>query len=313
MPDNFLNGANITEEYRANAGILANMINRIGQTYITGAPNVYNPFSAWVRPVMDYGDTVQSYFVPYIEGREPDFDPVDPNPFKTAKPEVEAQYATLNDSIQYKITMYNNQLKKAFTSRATFGDMESQLMDTMMRSYGLDDFIKWKKYLSSGFYAPVKESISDDADFGANLLREIKSTVTSMFRYPSDEYNARGVMTASPAVDVVITTDAKNLIDASLSGVYNVDYLRIEGVNWIEIDSFGTVDATNNVGDDIPAGGDLQAVVLTRGMASRIPRTPQVTNLFNPESLYTNYWYTEESIFMMDLWSNAAQFYKTTT
>lgn len=319
MPANFTNGANVVNEFEANTAIIDTMINRIGQTWIAGAPNAYNPFRAWTRPVMDYGDTIQSYFLPYIEARKPDFAPENPNPFKRVENEVIAQYATINDALQYKQTIQADQLRKAFISSSQFGNFTAGLMDQIYKSVGLDEYFKWVKYLSTGAYAPVKDTVEYDGDiadregtmaYGAELLTKLKDYATTKLRYPSSDYNVAGTLTSSPALDIIITSEAKNAIDASLSGVYNVDYLRIPGVNWIEVDSFGTVTSTGNKGDTVPTGGKLDAIVMSRGMAFRTPRTPNTGALWNPESLYTNYWYTEESVYAFDMWENAVQIYR---
>lgn len=305
MPDNFM--SNRTTEFEAKAGILENMINRIGRTIIAGQPNAYNPFSAWTRSVMDYGDTIQRYTLPYIKGKKTDYSPTSPNPFGMEKPSTEAQYWTINDDTQYKQTIQDDQLKKAFISESNFGSFTGEIMNNMYNSVGIDMFIKWKKYLSQPI-APTDTAQTDitfdpaDPDaYGLALWKEIKTIVRDKLRYPSDQYNTMGFLTASAGVDVVITTDAKNMMDNALSGVYNVDKIVPGGLNFIEIDSFATVDKETNPRD---------VLILTKGMADYTPRSPIATAIYNPENYYTNYWYKEEGIFSIDQAKNAYEIYR---
>lgn len=311
VPANFM--SNRAETFTARAGILDNMINMIGRTIIAGQPNAYNPFTAWTRPTMDFGDTIQQYTLPYITGKKPDFSPANPNPFAIVDPTTEAQYWQMNDAIQYKQTLKNDQLKMAFTNEDTFGDFTGIVTNNMYESAGIDMFIKWKKYLSSTDYINTTNALFNiDADvsndngqdaYGLALWKQIKNVVKNLLKYPSSNYNKMGFLTSSPAVDVIITTEAKNYMDNALAGVYNVDKIVPAGLNFIEIDSFATVDGQTN---------PLDAVILSKGMASYTPRTPESGSLYNPESLYTNIWYTEQGLFSIDYGRNAVQFYRAT-
>lgn len=300
MPDNFM--TNRTTEYTAKAGIVENMINRIGRTIVAGRPNAYNPFTAWTRPIMDYGDTIQKYDVPYIQGRKPDYEPANPNPFATVKNEVKAQYWQTNDGTQYKNTIRDDQMKKAFISQDNFGSMVGELTATIYKSAGIDMFIKWKKYLSTvdmvtdDGKVDISYDETDKDAYGLKLWETIKDVVKNKLRYPSSKYNVMEFLTSSPSVDVIITTEAKNMMDNALRGVYNVDKIVPAGINFKEIDSFATADGKTT---------DTDVLIITSGMASYTPRTPIAGALYNPENYYTNYWYKEEGIFALDLAQNA--------
>lgn len=307
MPDGWK--TNRATEFAANAGILSNMINRIGRTIIAGQPNAYNPFSVWTRAVMDFGDTIQRYTLPYVKGKKPDYSPTDPNPFKMEKPSTEAQYWDINDGVQYKQTIQDEQLKKAFVSAGAFGSFTGAIMNNMYESVGIDQFIKWKEYLSQKAFVPdtAQEGVTFTAgkedEYGLALWKAIKTWTRDKLKYPSSKYNVMGFLTASPSVDIVITTEAKNMMDNSLAGVFNVDKIAIPGINFIEIDSFATIDKETR---------PLDAMILTSGMCDYTPRTPISGALYNPENYYTNYWYKEEGIFSVDLARNAVMLFRGT-
>lgn len=306
MPANFQ--SNTSKTYEVAAGFLENMIDRIGRTVIMGQRNIYDPFSKWSDPVMDFGNAIQKYCYPFIEGRKPDYDPAEPNPYKTTKTNPEVQYVTFDDDVQYKQTIFNVQLKRAFESASTFGSFVSEITGAMYNSAGLDKYLKWKKYLSKTDYVNTTNGIKTvdyDAtkpdEYGYALWLKIKEMATDKMRYPSKLYNNYGMLSASPAFDVVITTEAKNMIDASLKGVYNLEKLSIPNIDIIEIDSFATVDAQTN---------PLDCVILSKGMAHYTPRSPESGALYNPENYYTNIWYKEAGAFSFDPFYNACQIYR---
>lgn len=288
--------------------IFDNLINRIGRTIVEGARDVSNPFERWNGPVMDFGDTIQSIKINYINGYKPDFDPAEPNPFKTVKEKPFVQYAQYDDAMQYKNTVFANQLQMAFTAPSTFGSFTSALIDSIYRSNGLDKYVKWKKYLSQTSYVAdgaidsVSYDSSNEEQYAIDILMKIKQYVSNKLRFPSSDYNKAGIVTSSPSVDVIMKMETRNLIDKYLSGVYNVDKLDIPGANFIYIDDFATVDGKTD---------PLDVVMLTSGMAKYTPRTPQAGALYNPEGLYSNYWLTIQGIYSFDLYENAVQIYRT--
>lgn len=306
VPANFM--SNTSKTYEVAASFLENMIDRIGRTIIMGQRNVYDPFSDWSDPVMDFGNAIQKYCVPFIEGRKPDYDPADPNPYKTVKTNPEVQYVTFDDDVQYKQTMFNLQLKRAFESESSFGSFTAELTGAMYKSAGLDRYLKWKKYLSKTDYLNATngiKSVTYDAtkpdEYGYALWQQIKELVTDKMKYPSKDYNNYGMMSASPAFDVVITTEAKNMIDASLKGVYNLEKVSIPNITIKEVDSFASVTGKTD---------PLDVVILSKGMAHYTPRSPEAGALYNPENYYTNLWYKEAGAFSFDPFYNAAQIYR---
>lgn len=303
--------SNTSKTYTIVSGFLENMINRIGKTVIMGQPNVNDPFSDWTDAVLDYGDAIQKYCIPYIQGTKPDYDPAEPNPYKTVKTNPEVQYVSYNDDVQYKQTIFNIPLKKAFTSANTFGSFTAQLTETMYNSVGLDKFIKWKTYLSQKSYLGTGSQIKDitydpanEDEYGYALWMKIKELCEEKMRFPNKIYNNSGMTSASAGFDIVCTAKAKRMMDASLKGVYNLEKVDFGGnISWKIIDEFATVkDETD----------PLDVVILTKGMAHYTPRSAESTALYNPEAYYTNMWYKEAGTFHFDPFYNAAHIYRHT-
>lgn len=306
VPANFM--SNTKNTYEVVAGFLENMIDRIGRTVIMGQRNVNDPFSDWTDPVMDFGTTIQKYCVPFIEGRKPDYDPDEPNPYQTVKTAPEVDYVTFNDDVQYKQTIFNLQLKRAFTSADTYGSFTAQLTEAMYNSAGLDRFTKWKKYLSKTDYTGAQSiqniQYTTDDEYGYALWMKIKELATDKMRYPTPgNFNKAGMTSASAGFDVILTQNAKNMIDASLKGVYNLEKVDIPNITIRTIDSFATVADQEDK--------TLDCVILSKGMAHYTPRSPESGALYNPENYYTNMWYKEAGAFSFDPFYNCAQVYRT--
>ena len=307
-PTNFL--TNVSSSFSGGTGILDTMINRIGRTVIHSVDNPYNPFSKYNKPNMDYGDTIQEYKSKFIAGAAPDFSPAAPDPFAVTVNKPIALYSKYNDATQYKQTIFDDQLKLAFTGQEQFGDFVAAQLDTMYQSDALDKFIKWKKYISEatnvGYSANLTETDDTTSDYGEELLKKFKE-LTTAFRLPSDDYNKSGDMAISGDIDIIMRAKDKNLIDVDvLSGVYNLDKLDIKA-NFIYIDDFATPSALPN---GITALSELVAIVADSRAYSYTPRTSQGGGLYNPEGLYTNYWYTVQGIYSVAKFRNIAQLYK---
>ena len=308
VPSNFL--TNVSTSFSAGTGILDTMINRIGRTVIHSVDNPYNPFSKYSKANMDFGDTIQEYKVKFINGQALDVDPSTPAPFVPVKNKPIAQYSKYNDATQYKQTIFDDQLKLAFQGQEQFGDFVAAQLDTMYQSDALDKFVKWKKYISDTSNIGVAENLTetDDtkADYGEELLKTFKEYVTK-FRLPSASYNKAGDMALSGDIDIIMRAKDKNLIDVDvLSGVYNLDKLDIKA-NFIYIDDFATPSALPS---GITASSELVAVIADSRAYSYTPRTAQGGGLYNPENLYTNYWYTVQGIYSVARFRNICQLYK---
>lgn len=304
MPDNFM--SNINGEFLKQEGILDTMMEMIGKTVIHSVDNVMNPFTKYTKSIMDYGSTVQEYKSSFIAGE--DFtanDPVNPNPYIPVKNKPIAQYETINDRVKYKQTIFDDQLKLAFESQATFGDFVASQLSALYESDALDKYIKWKKYMSNaniyGTTATVGTDAADNADYGEALIKSIKDYVTK-FRQPNTIFNANGDMAISSSIDVIMRATDKNLIDMDvLAGVYNVDKMSIDA-NFIYIDDFATV-------TDGSGSKTLACIIADSRAFSYTPRTPMGGSLYNPEDMYINYFLNIQGVYSVAKFRNVVGIY----
>lgn len=308
MPANFMN--NISGNFAPVRGILDNMMNMIGKTVIDGVDNPYNPFSGYTKATMDYGDTIQNYKVKYIKGAN--YNPEAVDVFAQNKNSPIAQYFQYNDKIQYPTTIFDDQLKLAFTGQSKFGDFVSAQVDALYESDGLDKYFKWKKFISNTDHFGSQIQITEDPeaapkDYGEALLWNFKDLVTK-FRQPNTAFNKLGDMAISSGVDIIMKAGDKNIIDQKvLAGVYNMEKLNIDA-NFKYVDDFAT---PQNSAGAVEENKEILAVICDNRTFAYTPRTPLATSIYNPKALATNYFYTVQGIYSMARFRNCVALYRT--
>lgn len=314
MPENFMD--NISGSFVANNGILNTMMNRIGLTVIHNVDPMTNPFADFTKTVMDYGDTIQEYKVKVIDGKKftadefgDDESQYEPNPFAVEKNKPIAQYSTLDDKVKYRQTIFDNQLKLAFTSEQKFGDFIAGMYGAVQESDNLDKFIKWKKFMSNeAIYGATDTLTADDTtEYYAKMMRKLKDTTTK-FRFPSKNYNVNEDMVVSNDISIIMKAEDKNKIDMDiLAGVYNMDMMKL-GAKIRLVDDFATVTVTEE-GQD-PVTKEVACIVVDDRFFSYYPRTPMAGAVYNPEDMYTNMFLNIQGTYTAALFRNAEIVYK---
>lgn len=307
MPENFMNNISLT--FVDKSGILDTMMEMIGKTVIHSVDNVMNPFSKYTSSIMDYGSTIQDYKVKFINGESftADNPPDEPNPFATVKNKPIAQYSIINDLVKYRQTIFDNQIKLAFTSESTFGDFIASQLNALYESDALDKYIKWKKYMSNpdnfGASEDIGTGVTDKHEYGESLIKAIKDYVTK-FRQPNNTFNASKDMAISSSIDVIMRASDKNIIDMDvLAGVYNIDMMKIDA-NFIYIDDFATV----STGD---GNKELSCIIADSRAFDYTPRTPIGGSIYNPEDLYINYFLNVQGVYKVAKFRNIVGIYDT--
>ena len=317
MPANFMD--NISGQFLINSGILNTMINRIGLTLIHSPDVMTNPFGDFTKTIMDYGDTVQEYKIKVIDGKKftadefgDDQSVYEPNPYAVEKNKPYAQYSQLDDKVKYRQTIFDNQLKLAFTSEAKLGDFVASMTAAMQESDSLDKFIKWKKFMSNEAIYGINSTITadDDTEYFAKMIRKMKDTITK-FRFPSKSYNKAQDMVVSKNISIIMKAEDKNKIDMDiLAGVYNMDMMNLDAKIRL-VDDFATVSVTTGEGQNAETvTKDVACIIVDDRFFSYFPRTPMAGALYNPEDMYTNMFLNVQGTYSAALFRNAEIVYK---
>ena len=317
MPDNFMD--NISGQFLINNGILNTMMNRIGMTLIHNVDKINNPFGDFTKTIVDYGDTIQEYKVKVIDGKKftadefgDDESTYEPNPFAVEKNKPIAQYSQLNDKVKYRQTIFDNQLKLAFTSEQKFGDFVAGMYGAVQESDNLDKFIKWKKFMSNEDIYGATDTITatDNTEYFAKMIRKMKDTITK-FRFPSKNYNKAGDMVVSSDVSIIMKAEDKNKIDMDiLAGVYNMNMMELPAKIRL-VDDFATVSVTEGEGAEATTTDkEVACIIVDDRFFSYFPRTPMAGAVYNPEDLYTNMFLNVQGTYTAALFRNAEIVYK---
>lgn len=317
MPANFMD--NISGQFLINNGILNTMINRIGLTLIHSPDVMTNPFGDFTKTIMDYGDTVQEYKVKVIDGKKftadefgDDQSVYEPNPYAVEKNKPYAQYSQIDDKVKYRQTIFDNQLKLAFTSEAKLGDFVASMTAAIQESDSLDKFIKWKKFMSNEAIYGTNATITadDDTEYFAKMIRKMKDSITK-FRFPSKAYNKAQDMVVSKDISIIMKAEDKNKIDMDiLAGVYNMDMMNLDAKIRL-VDDFATVSVTTGTGENAETvTKDVACIIVDDRFFSYFPRTPMAGALYNPEDMYTNMFLNIQGTYSAALFRNAEIVYK---
>lgn len=315
MPDNFMD--NISGQFVANNGILNTMMNRIGLTLIHSPDVMNNPFGDFTKTIVDYGDTIQEYKVKVIDGKQftadefgDDHSVYTPNPYAVERNKPIAQYSQIDDKVKYRQTIFDNQLKLAFTSEAKLGDFIASMYAAIQESDNLDKFIKWKKFMSNEAIYGATDTINaeDTTEYFAKMIRKMKDTITK-FKFPSKLYNVNQDTVCSNKISIIMKAEDKNKIDMDiLSGVYNMDMMELNAKIRL-VDDFATV----TVGEGQQAvSKEVACIIVDDRFFSYFPRTPVAGALYNPEDMYTNTFLNVQGTYSAALFRNAEIVYKGT-
>lgn len=290
LKDNFL--TNIDGTFSANANLVEPLINRIGKTIIENPDVVVSQFSEFDRPAVPLGDTIQKIKTKYIKGEA--FENTiayTPDPYAKNVHNPIAQYVEFNDAMEYRDTITDDILQKAFASQDNLDGFIQNEISGMAYSMNIDKDIKWKKYLSRKDYLattgttenPTNLNTLKTVTMGVDLGKDYHDAIRDFidgFSYASTLYNKEGDMAKSTSVDVIIRKQDWNAIKDYYSQVYNVSAIDIENqANFIKIDDFATPTDGSTIG----------AIVCDSRAFDYYPRSVNTSSIRNPRGLYTNY------------------------
>lgn len=211
------------------------------------------------------------------------------NPFKRRNyQDVAVYYYRMQRQDKYVCTIYRDDVIRAFNSTAALESFITAQFNSMYTGAEYDEYEHMKKLLADGIKAGdfydylVPEITGDDAAMMTackKFVKAVKKAVKDV-SYPSTLYNPAHVKTATAAGRLVlfINKDVGTHVDVDLySQIFGPEYAKM-GVEVVEVDNFGD-DATGTY-----------AVLVDRDWFKVFDVKNEMTQLFNPDGLYTNYW-----------------------
>jgi len=273
------------------------LIHKIGKTTIETAlfENKLKPFKA--GQVLT-GQDIEEIFVESFRQAEGSYDKEGGmgtngiHPFKRREyQDVKVMYHRLNRQDKYVITLYKDDVIKAFRSEATLDAFITAQFNSMYTGAEWDEYTHMKELLAEGiankdFYDYKVSEIGSAGQTDAQLQRACKDFIRTVKKaikdvtYPSINYNPAKVKTSTKPSNLVlfINKDIPAHLDVDLyTMLFGVDYAKL-GIEVVELDNFGK---DNNGTYALLCDKDWFKVYDTKN---------EMTSLTNPDGLYTNYW-----------------------
>lgn len=306
---------------------LDTLVNRIGRVIITS--KLYeNPWNMFKKGMLEYGETIEEIFVNLAKPENFDFDS-DENPFKKRIPDVKSAFHILNYRKKYPKTVSNDMLRTAFLSWEGITDLIARIIDSMYSAANYDEFLTMKYMLArailNGYLYPI--TIPEVTPDNAKLIATTLKGVSNQLEFMSTDYNYAGVYNYTNKNDQILIMnaqfDAVNDINV-LASAFNIDRAIFMG-NRVLIDSFGSLDLMRlnelfkddanyvEIGqDDLDLLDEIPAVLVDRDFFMVFDNLYNMTEIYNPEQLYWNYFYHVWKTFSLSPFSNALVFTPTT-
>lgn len=297
--------------------------------FIAALPNVigkwmndnfrgYDPFDIFDKGRFEYGDTIESIYVEKITAQAPptltEGGTVDP--FTVKKPSVKVNFARVDASLQYPVTLPKSEMRKSFTDAANLDSFIRSVLDVPFQSFKDDAFILGKQVFDKINMYPnassavtnkvdvtVKSGTPEAVDIAAtaeNLLTQLKM-YSDAIMFNSADNNGAGVRTRTAKEEqvLVIKYDWANYMDVKvLTGIFNLSKANT-GINQVILV------------DDLPQTTipGLVAVLCDRRKMNRWNYvTGDFESIYNPKGRYWNWYYFWEGTMFYDPTGNAIPF-----
>lgn len=305
---------------------LSSLVNRIGRVIITS--RLYeNPWSGFKKGLLEYGETVEEIFVEIA--RPYQFDPAkaETDVFKRRIPDVQAAFHTMNYQKYYPTSVSNDQLRQAFLSWQGITDLIGRIIEQLYTGANYDEFLVMK-YLIARCALEGKIATSVIPTVTGDNARSVTTTMVAAARnlgYMTDGYNYARVKTYSDPryLYTILTTELSAIFDVEVLALsFNVDKAELIG-RQIGVDGFGVIDEprlkeifaddpyntyTPFTEEELTALKSISGLMVDRDWFMIFDNYYNMTEIYNPEGLYWNYFYHVWKTFSISPFSNAILF-----
>lgn len=273
------------------------LLHKIGRSFVETAlfTNKLKPFKSGSMLTMQ---DVEDIFVESFRQAEGQYDPDGGmgtggiNPFKRRTyQDVKVMYYRMNRQDKYVITLYKDDVIRAFKSENTLNAFITAQFNSMYTGAEWDEYTHMKQLLAEAIKAGdfkdyIVPEIGKSGQTDAQLQRACKDLIRTFKKaindvaYPSTEYNPAKVRTLAKKENLVlfINKDIPPHVDVDLySTIFGADYAKFD-IPVIELDNFGSDD------------NGTYALLVDRDWFKVYDNKNEMESLRNPEGLYTNYW-----------------------
>lgn len=304
----------------ANA-FLSALVNRIGRVIINS--KMYsNPWAGFKRGLLEYGETIEELFVNIVQAQDFDPETAENEVFKRKIPDVRSAFHTMNYQKFYKTTVSNDQLRQAFLSFEGISDLIGKITEALYTSANYDEYLVMKYMLcyamEHGAFHPV--TIAQPTAANSNSVVTTLKATSEKLQFLSADYNQAGVHNHTPKGDqyFIMTADFSSIVDVeTLARAFNIDKVTLMG-HTVIIDQFTfttreTARLQELLGTQYTAlttslFADVPCVCVDRDFFMIFDNFQNMTEQYNGEGLYWNYWLHQWKTFSTSPFANAVIF-----
>lgn len=304
----------------ANA-FLSALVNRIGRVIINS--KMYsNPWAGFKRGLLEYGETIEELFVNIVQAQDFDPETAENEVFKRKIPDVRSAFHTMNYQKFYKTTVSNDQLRQAFLSFEGISDLIGKITEALYTSANYDEYLVMKYMLcyamEHGAFHPV--TIAQPTAANSNSVVTTLKATSEKLQFLSADYNQAGVYNHTPKGDqyFIMTADFSSIVDVeTLARAFNIDKVTLMG-HTVIIDQFTfTTSETNRLQELLGTQykalttsifADVPCVCVDRDFFMIFDNFQNMTEQYNGEGLYWNYWLHQWKTFSTSPFANAVIF-----
>lgn len=304
----------------ANA-FLSALVNRIGRVIINS--KMYsNPWAGFKRGLLEYGETIEELFVNIVQAQDFDPETAENEVFKRKIPDVRSAFHTMNYQKFYKTTVSNDQLRQAFLSFEGVSDLIEKITEALYTSANYDEYLVMKYMLcyamEHGTFHPV--TIAQPTAANSNSVVTTLKATSEKLQFLSADYNQAGVYNHTPKGDqyFIMTADFSSIVDVeTLARAFNIDKVTLMG-HTVIIDQFTfttseTARLQELLGTQYTAlttsiFADVPCVCVDRDFFMIFDNFQNMTEQYNGEGLYWNYWLHQWKTFSTSPFANAVIF-----
>lgn len=307
---------------------LSALVNRIGLVLIT-SKSYSNPWEMFKKGYLEFGETVEEIFVNLAKPNQFDQEVAEDEVFKREIPDVRSAFHIMNYQKFYKSTISNDQLRQAFLSWSGVTDLIARIVDAMVTSSNYDEFLVMKYMLAKNILNGRLYPQDIDAVTTANMksiVADVKG-VSNKLEFMNSAYNQAGVTTHTPKANQIVLVNSKfdAVMDVEvLASAFNMNKAEFMGQR-VLVDGFGDLDIArlNKIFADDPtyteissselaALNEIPCIVVDRDYFMIFDNLTQMTEQYNGQGLYWNYFYHVWKTFSVSPFANAIMFIPTT-
>lgn len=278
------------------------LVGRIAMTFFANQ-TYFNDLRGLKRGRMYTGESALEYIVNAVKGYDFDPEKAQQNMTNYAKPDIRSLIHARNFNMQYKTTVFRDDVARAVLSENGIYEITQQVINSLGYSGNFDEYLAMKHVILNVIEQGLGQSVVIPAptteDASRQMLAAIKAWGKKLI-YPSTKYNPQGyaglVTNTQPENLVLITTPEHDAyLDVyGLAPLFHLDVVNIE-YSKIIVDDFGAHD-------------NVTGILIDRNALMFLDNYWEMETWYNREGRFFNHWLTISEVLSYSLFRNCIIF-----